>query len=458
MKFELVKTIILYFLIGLSLLLTFAIWNYDRAYEVAREDDQTTDAELAGVEENKKNLIEPYQILFHTNGTTTGFQEKEKELDIFDEVSEKVHFYDFSMLEENEDEIDESVDYVEIVFPTSMPTAYIREIFSSDEQIFIDSQFKSVKLFLDENRTANQVIFDNSDPYGIDIRANIQNIPTVIDYFEKVQKEENFITYQPVEVRNDRLVYIPSESNIKGKKFGYTSMSPDSETYQSIFFQNPQDVKSSPNPEGGTTYSDGTRQMFVKGYFMEYTDFSTDDISQTNQSEGMASQVRGDQLLTLSIEHINSHNGWLTQEQKGIKYRLYNVNTSLQEIEYRMIYNNYPIFSLNTQGDISTMYLEFRNDSLFRYTRPLMILTQSYDRADTRLMSGEELVEFLENSGEYTTDRIFDIQLGYRIEQQAEQVFDLIPTWCIQTYNGWEIITKEMTENQGGHTNAMGTN
>ncbi|SES14411.1 Two-component signal transduction system YycFG, regulatory protein YycH [Gracilibacillus ureilyticus] len=455
MKFELAKTIILTFLVGLSFLLTLAIWNYDRAYEVAEDADQTTEAELAGMEENKKNLIEPYQIVFHTNGTTVGYENKKEELEIFDYVS-NLHLYDFKMLEEN-NRIDESVDYVELVFPTSMPSSYIAEIISTEGPVSIDTQFKSIKLFLDENRDSNQIIFENSDPYGIDIRANIQNMPQVIEHFNQLLLVGDFITYLPVEVRNSQTIYIPKDANIKGKKFRYTTISPDTQTFQSIFFQNPQDVANSPNPEGGQTYSDGTRQMVVRGYFMEFTDFSTDDITQNEQMEGTAIQGIGDQLLTNSLEHINSHNGWFTEKSENIKYRLYDLNTSLRNIKYRMVYNNYPVFSSNSLEDIATMSLEYRNGKVFKYTRPLMILAQSYDRSDRKLMSAEELVAFLEESEQYEMNRILNIQLGYRIEQQ-EQVYDLIPTWCVETYNGWEIITRDMVVDQGGQRNAVGTN
>ncbi|KAB8136830.1 hypothetical protein F9U64_10040 [Gracilibacillus oryzae] len=457
MKFELVKTIILTFLVGLSFLLTFAIWNYDRSFDTADNTDQSTEAVLKGAEENKESLLEPYQMVFHRDGTIVGFAEKEKELDTFQYVSQ-LHLYDFRMLDDNDSSGEsESGNYVEIIFPTSMPSSYIREIFSSDEPSEIDTEFKSIKLFLDQNRETSQIIFENSDPYGIDIRANIQNLPQVIKHFDEVFTEGEFITYLPVEVRNDQTVYLPQDPNIKGKQFRYTTINTDSETFQSIFFLNPQDVQSSPNPEGGQTYSDGSRGMLVRRYFMEFTDYSTNEFSQSNQSEGMPLQSIGDQLLTNSIEHINSHNGWLKDEDQ-IEYRLYDLDVSSEEIEYRMTYNNYPVFSLNSSQDIATMSLEYLNGKLFKYSRPLMILTQSYDRSDKKLMTADELVSFLEESEHYSLDRILNIQLGYRIEQQAAQVFDLIPTWSVQTYNGWQVITKSMVINQGGQTNAMGTN
>ncbi|WP_058309157.1 YycH family regulatory protein [Gracilibacillus massiliensis] len=452
MKIELLKTVLLVFLVSLSLLLTLGIWNYQGNYENSRRD-QAADAQLNGAELTKNDLIQPSQIVIHDRDSLMGFTEKETELSVFNDISEW-SLYDFEMISEEEEfNKEETEKMIEIIFPTSLPSSQINEVFSTDDSMVIDSKFKKVYLVVDEDVTNQQIVFDNSESDGIDIRANVQNMSEVAEYFNRLHLVHDFTPYLEVELTNN-IVYIPTEPNIMGRKFRYETINPDSLNFLEIFFPNTSNVASSPNYEGGEVYSDGYRELAVKGHAMEFTDPTT---SENLQDQGMQQQNGNsniaDYLLSNSIEYINAHNGWLVDQ--SIQYRLYNLNEISNWIEYRMVYDNYPIFS--NQG-FASMSVEYRNLSEYQYARPLMQLTFSYDRTPTSLMQGEELIKYLERSEDISYNQILDIQLGYRIEQGG-QVFDLIPTWIIETHAGWEYVTSDATSaSQGGNTNAMGTN
>ncbi|PWU70059.1 YycH family regulatory protein [Gracilibacillus dipsosauri] len=451
MKFEAIKSILLTFLIALSLLLTFAIWNYEGEYEESA-NDRSTDAQLEGSEATKQSLIKPSQIVFHWDQEHLGFHQKTDELEIFQALSDWF-LYDFTMLEEGIG-VDTEKERIEIVFPTPLPSQYIPDLFTTNETIRIDNQFKRIILYLDENRTTNQIIFDNSDPNGIDITAQVQNISQVIQYVTDLQAEKEFDTLVPVEL-SEQTVYLPTEQTIKGRKFRYTEIQADTNSFKSIFFPNPFSVRSSRNAEGGTVYSDGTREMIVKGYHVEFTNFSvTDDQAQNNQNELNTVQDPADLLITRSIDHINAHKGWLVDE--SIQYHLYDVNAAYQFVEYRMMYENFPVFSNN---GLSSMSVVIQNNTIYQYNRPLMKLTYPYDRAETDLMSAKDLIQYLKDSNDFSLEEVYDIQLGYRIEQQAgTQFFDLIPSWCIETSTGMQFISNNVQKNQGGNSNAMGSN
>ncbi|MGN8647626.1 YycH family regulatory protein [Gracilibacillus sp. HCP3S3_G5_1] len=453
--FEMIKTILLIFLVSLSLLLTLGIWTYQGDYEPS-SSDLVTDAQLNGTDQTKKNLVQPSQIVFHDNGELSGFSEKGLELEVFQDITEW-QLYDFSMIPEDEEvTINETAQSIEIIFPTSIPSSIINEIFTTDDTMLIDSKFKSIYILIDPNRANQQIVFKNSDQNGIDIQASVQNIAEVVEYFNRTQLVNDFIQYVEVELANERKVYIPNgESNILGKKFRYEVINADSTNFQNIFFRNPSTIASSPNSEGGQVYSDGQREVVVKGYAMEYTDFSTSENRRESENLPETASNWSDYLVTSSIDYINRHDGWLVDQD--IQYRLYNLNEISNIVEYRMMYQNFPIFS---KEGLSTISVVYQNLAEYQYSRPLMQLTFSYDRATTNLMTGEQLVDYLEQSDRFSFNEIVDIQLGYRIEQQAGgQVFDLIPTWCIETYSGWQYVTSDANPvTQGGETNAMGPN
>ncbi|SHN33589.1 YycH family regulatory protein [Gracilibacillus kekensis] len=452
MKIELLKTVLLVFLVSLSLLLTLGIWNYQGDYETSSRN-QAADAQLNGSELTRTDLVQPSQIIIQDRDSLLGFTEKETELSVFKDIT-AWSLYDFEMIPEGEEfNKEETEKMIEIIFPTSVPSSQISEIFSTDDSMIIDSKFKKVYLVVDENVTNFQIVFDNIEQGGIDIRANVQNMMEVVEYFDRLHLVHDFSTYVEVEL-NTKMVYIPKEPNIMGRKFRYEAINPDSINFQEIFFSNPSNIASSPNFEGGQVYSDGNREVVEKGYAMEYTNFTTSENQQDQDSTQQTGNVNiADFLLTNSIEYINSHNGWLVDQE--IKYRLYSLSEISNRIEYRMIYNNYPVFS--NQG-LASMTVEYRNQNEYQYARPLMQLTFSYDRSPTLLMTGEELIAYLQQSDEIPFNQILDIQLGYRIEQGG-QVFDLIPTWVIETPTEWKYVTGDATPvGQGGNRNAMGAN
>ncbi|SFL74199.1 Two-component signal transduction system YycFG, regulatory protein YycH [Gracilibacillus orientalis] len=454
LDFELVKTVLLVLLVSLSLLLTLGIWNYQGDYE-SSSDNAAADAELNGADETKKNLVQPSQIVIHDNGSLSGFSEKQDEIEVFRDISEWA-LYNFEMIPEDEDvDIHETAHSIELIFPTSIPSSIISEIFTTDDSMVYDSKFKRVYVFIDENKSSQQIVFENSDQDGFDIRASVQNMSQVVEYFDRLQLTYDFNSYRNVELANDSKVYIPEEANIIGENFRYETINPDNTNFRTIFFPKPSSIAVSRNSEGNQIFRAYQGEVLLNGYAMEYTNFYTSESQQEQNSSFERTGNQGNFLISSSIEYINSHNGWLIGQ--GIQYRLYNLNEISNKVDYRMIYQNYPVFSKENEG-LSSMSVIYKNMTEYQYVRPLMQLTYPYDRGPTDLMSGTELIEYLHTTDRFSFNQITDIQLGYRIQKHAQYI-DLIPTWCVETYAGWDYVTGDVNDvTQGGETNAMGSN
>ncbi|GAB2537284.1 YycH family regulatory protein [Gracilibacillus alcaliphilus] len=454
MKFniEFLKTILLVFLVGLSLLLTLGLWTYQGDYETASRD-LAAEAQLDGTDATKRDLIQPSQLIIHDGDAPFGFVDKHVEQDIFTELT-TWNLYDFQIMSEETAFQKENYNQViEIVFPASMPFSLINEIFSTDDTMRFDGKFKRVYIILDEEQTDHQIIFDDGNPDGIDIWAGVHNMNQIIDFFAEKRDNHSLTEYLTKTIYSDRTVYIPEETDIQGRKYRYETINASSTNFLNIFFRNPSSIASSPNDESGQVFSDGQREVNVNGYAMEYNNFSIPD-SQTDLEDDIEGSY-ADYLLNNSVEYINSHNGWLVEQD--MNYRLSRLNDVTSSVEFRLIHENYPIFS--SQG-LSSMSVTYQNQNVYQYNRPLMKLTLSYDRAPTDLMTGKQLVKYLDQSDQFNWEDILDIQIGYKLEQQpGGQIFDLIPTWCIETYSGWEYVTRETKPvNQGGNPNAVGSN
>ncbi|RCW64525.1 YycH family regulatory protein [Saliterribacillus persicus] len=455
-KLEVFQSILLVFLIALSLLLTLAIWNYQPNYEIA-EDGTTTESKLSGEEETKRDLIKPAHIIFKEEDQYLGLSKKEEEAELYKNILD-VSLYNFEIVEETEPSYFEGTRSVELVFPTSIPTNALYEMFKIDDRTIFESYFNRIYISLDREKARQQVVFKNQDADGTDLTATVQNFAQLIDLMDEQQIFEDLITYRKVNLYNEREVYIPEEPNLIGRIFRYTTVNPESVTLQTILFQNPSAIISEPNPDGGRIYTDGNREVVVQGYQMDFTNFtvasSSDQQTQRNSPQGQGEL--GNQLLNQTINYVNSHNGWPVDQD--VTFRLEELNVSTKQTDYRMTYENYPVFSDVGLDQISVNMLE---QSVYQYSRPLMKLTFSYDRRPTNLMSAEDLLGYLEESDKYELDQILDISVGYRLEELVgEQYFDLIPTWNVETFTGWEQIDPNAKpENQGGNaSNAMEPN
>ncbi|WP_186576889.1 YycH family regulatory protein [Aquibacillus kalidii] len=457
MKLETIKSIILVLLISLSLLCTFAIWNYEPHYESA-DGDRATEAKLAGHEETKKSIIQPSQLLFHEGDDVLGLANKEEEDMLYKSFLEDWSFYDFKMV----DFMDKSEvmpdNYVEIIFPTAIPSSLIGDLFTIDDSmVYNNTSFSRMYITMDVNQTKNQIVFEN-DGSGIDISANIQNIVQVVDYLSESKvnnKFQSYITYQNV---NDKPIYLPKDTKIVAKQFRYTTIDPDSQSLQNILFSNPSSVeKTYRMGSGEEVFTDGNRAMVVSGLLMDYENFITSEKNEDKRSRD--SENKDGELITQTLNFINSHSGW-TAEEEGISFQLFDLqyNADTNRSVFRLTYHNYPIFSPKGLANIS---VTMRDQSVSEYVRPLVNLTNSYEideNAGDDVYSSEQLINALENSNQYNS--ILDIALGYHLEESTGgQVYDLKPMWHIKTYNGWEEFNPvEKNVPGGGYNSAMGTN
>ncbi|ENH95953.1 hypothetical protein J416_13284 [Gracilibacillus halophilus YIM-C55.5] len=443
-KVEGIKTVILVFLIGVSMVLTFLVWNYEGTFdETSNQDAQP--ATLNGEEQTKDDVIYPNRLIYQIgDDNAVGFEEKSLEREIFQTIQDW-SLYNFEQREQGSyDEY--AYRKLKMTFPTALPSSVINDLFQLENPVIFERFFDRIVIFIDENRDQHHIVFKSSNDSGPDIVANIQNTQKAIDYLEEKRTDNanKLISYRQVEGAQEQDIYIPSNPELKGRKFRYRTVDYDSNEFLNILFYNPAIVSHANTPNGEEVYSDDHRELMIDGYYMEFSKFS---LSQNNQgSNNDDTDDQGSQLITNTINHMNKHKGWFVGQ--GIQYQLYNLSVPGHSVDYRMVYNQHPIFS---SKNLAHIYLHMDGQEVLSYHRSLVQLTYSYDRASTPLMTAQELIRSIEASETYSFDQIVDIQVGYQMSQEGEQVYDLIPTWSIRTYSGWEIVDENTFTEQGGN-------
>ncbi|MDL4840956.1 YycH family regulatory protein [Aquibacillus rhizosphaerae] len=447
MKSETVKTVILACLIGLSFLLTLAIWNYQPNIEPNDDNEEAMEAIFTnGEQETKKNIVQPFNVIYHLEGNEhTGYADKSKEKQLYEQM-QSWSLYDFNTDYSGEGLQKYDSPYVELIFPTELPADIIADVFTVDETTSLpNSSFDRIYVSLNKDISERQVIFKSAQS-DITISANIQNpedeINEVLNTYNS--GEESPIDYIPYEVNNDQVVYLPNKVDMKELAFRYRII--PIEPLKTVLFTNPSNVISAEEIPKVERFTDGDREMiYYDEKYMEFTDMVNSDITEEN--------LEGTELLDQTLKFINDHNGW-TSEGK-YEFVLSELNQSSKTVQFRRVYSGFPVYKSN---ELSVISVTWNNQNIYKYSRPLIQLDDAYQVNKKTLEDVDSIISTLENSPEYKSKTILDVALGYKLEEgEFDQYFKLTPTWFIKDYSGWSEFIP-LDQKVGGVHNAMGSN
>ncbi|UFT99391.1 two-component system activity regulator YycH [Radiobacillus kanasensis] len=450
MNVETIKSIVLSSLIVLSLILTFGIWNQKPSKDVM-DEDRFIETEIGGIEETKKSLIEPRQIIMEVNGKHFGLKSKTEE----DQFYEYMHEWSLFEIETMEDSsIPDQENQVEVVFPVSLPFQIIKDLFIVDEAENLGAftgEFDRMYI-LPNNNQGNVVIQFVDTKTNNKIKANIQNVTGVRDRLKDFRENKELIEYVAhLDSDESPYIYVPRE-NVTLSRSTFTVSKTDPNPYLiNALFNDPSVVRES-NPSGlpsEQVYTDYFRELRRYEYYMRFTDpkyAETDPMEETD-------------LINQSLLYVNKHHGWTTGEVD--EYVLDSLETYPNKVTYRLNYMEYPVF--DRHKNLATIDVIMRGSpdgqGVYQYNRPLIELKDSIGGpGPTELRSGMEVLTYINNNRNQFGSNIQDITIGYQMEQTGEQdVFKLTPDWFILDSLGWRKINFKDSV-KGGLENAVGTN
>src|SRR5690625_5101642 len=119
-----IKTVILTILVGLSLLLTFSLWNSQPNHDDLSNirSEYVNEVDIGGTEETKKTIIKPTSIIFHKDHHYFGFADPLKQQRLYKKMQEWV-LDDFKVSSAQDRPLNKY--QVEVIFPTALPIEVI---------------------------------------------------------------------------------------------------------------------------------------------------------------------------------------------------------------------------------------------------------------------------------------------------------------------------------------------
>ncbi|SIS55217.1 YycH family regulatory protein [Salimicrobium flavidum] len=442
---EAIKTIILVILVAFSLFLTIALWNYQPNLETVNQGDGLIEeTNIGGTEENIRSLLTPKQIIYHNNGTHYGYQEEEH----IGEAFRRMQTWSIFNLSISEADIPEGGDVLEIVFPSTLTSETIRNIFQMENQDVTLPGLSFDRVFVQMSEEEAEVRFLSPDGERmLQGSMRFENASQLRSELDNTSLWREYMMFQEDE---ERRIFLPSEQIDVAKDVIVTESLP-SKPLKNVLFDDPTVVKQFPLSGGDLRHSDSLSRMdLVAGQKkMKYQN------PVTESSNVSSTTFNTQEILNESVSFINNHYGFTDP------FRVHDIRSTYGDIMFSMYYNERPI--LKDTEDFTSMSIRFEEGVLQEYIRPMVTVDpyQSYpdvseDEQVSTLASGETIETVIENSPQYNQSEVTDIVIGYKLDSQGggfSNYYDLIPAWFVQVNGTWQEMTDiDSVVRRGGGT------
>lgn len=439
---EQIKSILLTFLVLLSVTLTLLIWNYKPDYELIEETE--IEEVLVGAPKQLQDVVKPYRVLFRENDVFTGTVSNAVINELYSNLT-SVQVHDIDLINNNlsnakMNEILRTNNRITLFFNEEIPLKVFSNILTFYEKDIPDAAF--TKLLVDwsalEEKNQLQLLFLNTEKrFLFRSYVDVENASQFLTQI--IQPANEYTPYSEVN-RGSALSLYVAQGPIEATKYTYLIEELSPETFKNIVFTDPNIVVAQRKVKNEDTekYTDDTSLMTVdtKNRILNYVYPLAESITPIPSSE----------LLLDSFEYVNDHGGFTAD------FRFSSMNNDKHVTDYQLFLQGYPVFSKVTSTRITTTWGENR---LFRYRRPYYTIESESDipneRTTQKLASGEEVVEYVRNLEDYPFNKVDEIVVGYYLTQNPKS-YILEPSWFAITNNSWRQITPEQL---GGAMNGL---
>ncbi|QKY70807.1 YycH family regulatory protein [Lentibacillus sp. CBA3610] len=437
MQLEKVKTFILWVLVGTSLLLTFALWTNRPDFE-ENPQDVVDSTDLGGDEETMASIVEPTSIIFRNGSNYFGFTDPNDRQSLYQEM-QSWSLYDLRTTSSNGPPSENN--QVELIFPDAIPMELAGDLFTfNDEDDFPEWGFERLFITFNQDSNTMNVIFLSAEG-DQQATAVINNSERYGVLWEYLTTFEGLTEYSRVEAE-DKPIYIPS-NQVDLSNISIAAQTINSSLMVDVLFSNPDIVTRNRISENEINYTDSSR-----GIMWVYPNRRTMEFQDPLQTT--YEPMEPETLLDQSRMNINDHLGWTDE------YNLMDItiNATTNTVRYQMHYEGYPVFGSNFSSIIEQQY---RATELHQYNRPLFSLGNYLGEDDANLLSGNDVIDNLENSETYDIDNVNDIKIGYDLTYQRNaDAITLYPAWFMDYSGSWQKIDfQNKTQQREGTEDAM---
>lgn len=431
---EQIKSVVLLFLVLLSMTLTFVIWNYKPDYKSIEESP--VEQVAVGEKKQMSDVLKPYRLLFRQEDQFKGTVSNVAIKDLYTQLArwdaQRITLINNNLTDDKLNEMFRLNDRMTLFFSDVVPLQSFTNVLSFSEKDVPDTSFN--RLIIDWSNLSSQnqlqLLFVNTHERTL-YRSYV---PLVNEgrFRSIVSDSFNYSDYVEVERTNLQSLYV-IEDAMESVKYTYSIKEISTDLFKTALFTVPNIVKRTGIDAQSEKYEDATSRMTV--------DTLSRTLNYVYPAAESLSTIPASSLLLDSFDFLNDHGG-ITAD-----YRFSSMNPARHVTEYQLYLHGFPVQSSLASTRIITTWGE---DRIFRYRRPYFNLDIAMDTTTTELSSGVEIIEYIKRSKDVSFEEVDEIVMGYYIKpNQDPRLYKLEPSWFVITDNVWTRVTQEQ-ERAGG--------
>ena len=453
MKRETIKTIILSLLVLISLLFTFNIWGFQGNYEKV-EDSQAQVSDKQPITNQTKLLneaVKPQQMFIHENGQHYLLNDTTLYSQLWDDMSR----WEVKSLKDISDKFDRQQfknwlyaknkdSKLDLVFSDNIPIDVLQPLFKWSANSYEYNSFDRIVLPFNEGRGMKKIYFVSFSKETV-VEAVIEsaNYRNILADIEK--EKSQMPLYEDFAINSRRDVLLPvNRLKLSEKEYFTETISPT--RFKKALFDDPQTVRQETNLNR-PVYTDGTSLLEVYS--------NNRQIKFQHRNLEPSSAYQNGELINKSFKYLNDTGSWTDD------YQFFGLNEN-QQINFNLFMDQLPVVnSQNQPFGTTSIELRWANNDILDYKHPTYVLganANPVSKKDKEIMSGEELIQFLQDNEEYDFDKIEQIFPAYEmvsVSEEQDPLVKLVPTWCIKINGTVKPVSKKDSAVKEGIENGV---
>lgn len=415
MKFDRIIRFSLIILIGISLVLSWAIWTRPRQYDTDSVKDKkkislTLDKEM-------REVFLPTSLIYHVDDQAFSSRDESTLNILMHEVSK----WNFDRLVNNNESFSDETyrdklnvnNQIELVYPDAVTFGLFEEEYQLKLSKYETESFNRIVIQLD---TPSVIYFFNDEEHTM-YSASISNVDFTAIQTALSENKEDFKKVTPYALTKTLLYLTEEDTSIK--RYSYLIEEQNIPSFIETLFSDPLAVKHD-TINDYDQYDDGKSVMKVWPQKELLTFFSPSE-----QKISESKRNKNDDLLN-SFSYFNQFGGG------SGSMRYFEYNAAENQISYRRYVEGYPVFSDEKAASMQITLGDTGLRKLQRITFNMQVPIPT-DKPEKSLPSGTKVMEQLNKMG-YYNNLVQNIEIGYCWEKNGEssqQVIDINPVWYV---------------------------
>lgn len=427
---EPVKSVVLFLLVILSVVLTFINWTYTPDYEYI-EKTEVKEIEI-GAKKSIDEVIKPYKVIFRTEDEWTGTFANEAIKDLMRAFGEW-NAFDLEQINSNIssnylNEIMRTKNRLTLFFAGEVPYSTFNSVLKFTDKELPETTFDSMIIDWDDYANKELDVFFTSSNNKSLWRSHVKISDANRFLKEIIEPSKKYNAYKEIEREGKTSLYIVDEK-VALQKYTYIINNLSPELFKNVLFTDPNTVNRNKESATFDKYSDGISEMIVenelKSLYYVYP-----------AAESSRSTVPS-KIVKDSFDFVNEHGGFTGD------YRYISMNSNENQMDYQLYSQGLPVYSNQITTRITT---NWGDNHIFRYKRPSFSLDMDItpENEVKELPSGTEIIERIKNLENIVLPDIDDIVVGYYLTQDENELFFLEPSWFVIHKGNWLLLTPEM--------------